>query len=228
MKLFSLQRKWESNRNNIRKIRQMNYQKEAWQTLGFTALYSLALTLLPKAVGATEPPSLQTSVGYQVAQVNNCREVDVNTALNIRQQPGGRVIGTLSDGQNVNISGEPENGWVQVTTPTEGYVFASYLNYCAGAAPSSQAMSPTTSQTPSNTTANTAGGEEVSTVPGSNCRQTISPNVSVRKEPNGEEVGTLEENQEVYIANEGYDGWVPIERPVDGYVSSANLGICSE
>ncbi|MGB7444729.1 MAG: SH3 domain-containing protein [Coleofasciculaceae cyanobacterium] len=198
----------------------MNSQKEILQTLGFTALYSLALTLIPKAVGAAEPPVPQTSVRYQVAQVSNCREVDVNTALNIRQQPGGRVIGTLSDAQNVNISGEPNNGWVEVTTPMEGYVFAGYLNYCAGETPSSQ----TTSQTTSNTTE----GEEVSTVPDGNCRKTISPNVSVRKEPNGEEVGSLEENQEVYIANEGYDGWVPIERPVDGYVSSANLGLCSE
>jgi len=202
----------------------MNSQKEILQTLGFTALYSLALTLIPKAVGATEPPSPQTSAKYQVAQVSNCREVDVNTALNIRQQPGGRVIGTLADGQNVNISGEPNNGWVEVTAPVEGYVFASYLNYCAGATPSSQAAMPTTSRTPSNTT----GSEDVSTVPGGNCRQTISSNVSVRKEPNGEEVGTLEENQAVYIANEGYDGWVPIERPVNGYVSSSNLGLCSE
>ena len=28
------------------------------------------------------------------------------------------------------------------------------------------------------------------------------------------------------IANEGYNGWVPIEQPSSGYVTSPNLGLC--
>jgi hypothetical protein len=192
----------------------MNYPKKTWQLLGFTTIYSLALTIFPKVASANQPPSVQRSDDYQVAQMTNCREVDVNTMLNIRQQPNGRVIGTLEDEQTVNIIGEPEDGWVQIDAPMDGYVAARYLEYCTGAVP------------PSQTTPTTPGSERVSTVPGSNCRQVVSPNISVRSQPNGEIIGTLDEHQTVYIANEGNNGWVPIERPIDGYVNAANLGYC--
>ncbi|MFP5270411.1 SH3 domain-containing protein [Coleofasciculus sp.] len=196
----------------------MKYPKKTWQLLGFTTIYSLALTIFPKVASANQPPSVQRSDDYQVAQMTDCREVDVNTRLNIRRQPDGQVIGTLEDEQTVNIIGEPENGWVQIDAPEDGYIAARYLTYCTGAVPPSQ---PVTQTTPT-----TSGSGQVSTVPGSNCRQVVSPNLSVRSEPNGEVIGTLDENQTVYIANEGYDGWVPIERPIDGYVNSASLGYC--
>jgi len=196
----------------------MNYPKKTWQLLGFTTIYSLALTIFPKVASANQSPSVQGSDEYQIAQMNDCREVDVNTMLNIRQQPNGRVVGALEDAQTVNIIGEPEDGWVQIDAPMDGYVAARYLEYCTGAVPPSQP----TSQTPPTT----PGNEQVSTVPGDNCRQVVSPNLSVRSQPNGEVIGTLEKNRTVYIANEGNNGWVPIERPIDGYVSSANLGYC--
>ncbi|MEQ9357659.1 SH3 domain-containing protein [Coleofasciculus sp. F4-SAH-05] len=192
----------------------MNYPKKTWQLLGFTTIYSLALTIFPKVASANQPPSVQRSDDYQIAQMTDCREVDVNTMLNIRQQPNGRVVGALEDAQTVNIIGEPEDGWVEIDAPMDGYVAARYLDYCTGAVPPSQTM-PTT-----------PASEGVSTVPGSNCRQVVSPNTSVRSQPNGEVIGTLEKNRTVYIANEGNNGWVPIERPIDGYVNAANLGYC--
>ncbi|MCA1993154.1 MAG: SH3 domain-containing protein [Coleofasciculus sp. S288] len=198
----------------------MNYKKNAWQILGFTALSSLALSIFPNTASANPSLPLQAQDGYQVAQLTGCREVDVNTSLNVRQQPGGPVIGTLEDEQNVYISGEPVNGWVRINSPIDGYVFARYLNYCPGAAVTpSQPIAPTTPLA--------LGGERVSTVPGSNCREVVSSNLPVRTRPGGEVIGTLQENQLVYIANEGVNGWVPIERPVSGYVSSANLGYCN-
>ncbi|HEY9665838.1 MAG TPA: SH3 domain-containing protein [Coleofasciculaceae cyanobacterium] len=208
----------------------MNSKKNGWQILGFASLYSLALTVFPKPANANQPASLPTSDGYQVAQQTNCREVDVNTALNVRRQPGGLVIGTLEDEQTVSIVGEPENGWVRISAPRDGYVFASYLNYCAGAASPSQPTAETTSpsQPVAETTPNPSQGERISTVPGSNCRSVLSSQVPVRSKPNGDVIGTLQENQTVYIANEGVNGWVPIERPVSGFVSSANLGYCQE
>ena len=196
----------------------MNYPKKTWQLLGFTTLYSLALTILPNVANANQPPSVQGSDEYQIAQATNCREVDVNTMLNIRQQPYGQVIGALENAQTVNIIGEPEDGWVQIDAPMDGYVAARYLEYCTGAVPPSEP----TGQTPPTT----PGNEQVSTVPGDNCRQVVSPNISVRSQPNGEVIGTLEKNRTVYIANEGNNGWVPIERPIDGYVNAANLGYC--
>ncbi|MBE9125006.1 MULTISPECIES: SH3 domain-containing protein [unclassified Coleofasciculus] len=199
----------------------MNSQKTSWQILGLTVLSSLALLTTPKTANANQPPSLQKSDSYQIAQqTDNCREVDVNTSLNVRRQPYAQVIGTLDDEQNVNIIGEPVDGWVRIDSPMNGYVFARYLNYCTGAASPSQSMTETTPTTP--------GSNEVSSVPGSNCRQVISPNLSVRAKPNGDIVGSLEENQTVYIANEGVNGWVPIEKPMSGFVSSASLGYCFE
>ncbi|MEQ8958822.1 MAG: SH3 domain-containing protein [Coleofasciculus sp. C2-GNP5-27] len=194
----------------------MNYPKKTWQLLGFTTIYSLALTIFPKVASANQLPSVQGSDDYQIAQMNDCREVDVNTMLNIRQQPNGRVVGALEDAQTVNIIGEPEDGWVQIDAPMDGYVAARYLEYCTGAVP------------PSQTTPTTPGSEGVSTVPGSNCREVVAPNISVRSQPNGEVIGTLDENQTVYIANEGNNGWVPIERPMNGYVNADNLGYCDQ
>ncbi|AFZ21403.1 SH3 domain-containing protein [Allocoleopsis franciscana] len=206
----------------------MKFKKNRWQILGVTALSSLGLAIFPKTSMANQAPSLsQTSDGYQVAQATgtSCREVDVNTALNVRQQPGGQVIGTLQNGQNVNISGEPMNGWVSISGPMDGYVFARYLNYCAGAAVPPQPMT----QTPmAQTMPNPIAGERISTVPGSNCRRAVSPNLAVRSKPDGEVVGTLDENQRVFIANEGVNGWVPIETPISGFVRSDNLGYCGQ
>lgn len=202
----------------------MNHAIKGLQTLGLMACYSLIVAIFPKMVAATQPsssqPSSQNPNRSLIAQRNDCREVDVNTALNVRQQPGGQVIGTLENQQNVYISGEPQNGWVRIENPMNGYVFARYLNYCT------EAASPP--QTPVGNTPTTPGSEGISTVPGSNCRQVISSDVSVRSEPNGEIIATLSSNQTVYIANEGNNGWVPIERPVNGYVSSSNLGQCSQ
>jgi uncharacterized protein YgiM (DUF1202 family) len=196
----------------------MNHQKNTASILGLTTLSVLVLGIFPIA-STTQPLSSRNAERYRVAQATSCREVDVNTALNVRQQPGGAVIGTLENAQNVSIVGEPQNGWVRIESPMNGYVSASYLTYCTSAASPQQPVTPTRATTGEN--------ERTSTVPGSNCREVIAPNVTIRSEPGGEAIGSLEENQTVYIANEGNDGWVPIERPVNGYVSSASLGYCS-
>lgn len=108
----------------------MKAQKQIWKILGLTTLYSLALTLVPKISHGNEPLSVQSVNDYQVAQINNCREVDVNSMLNIRRQPNGEVIGALENEQTVSVVGEPQNGWVQINTPMNGYVAARYLEYC--------------------------------------------------------------------------------------------------
>ncbi len=73
----------------------------------------------------------------------------------------------------------------------------------------------------------TVEGESVVTVKGSNCRQVNTENVSVVSEPTGGEVvGTFNKGQQVIIANEGYDGWVPIESPASVYIKSEYLSDC--
>ncbi|MGC9525662.1 MAG: SH3 domain-containing protein [Limnospira sp.] len=182
--------------------------------LGFATVYSLAAGFLPGLAKAEE--------NGRLAQAVNCRQVDVNTALNVRETPGGATVGMLKDGENVYLSAEPADGWVAIGSPMDGYVSTDYLNYCTGAISSpAQPVAQATPTIPGDAVPSTS-----STVPGSNCRQIITPDVTIRQEPGGEAIGTLEQNQEVYIANEGNRGWVPIESPVSGYVSATNLGYC--
>lgn len=214
-------RKLNKNREELEdSIHTMKSTQKNWQIFGFTALSSLALGLFPQTTSAIQPPSVENPNRAQIAQMNNCREVDVNTALNIRRQPGGQVIGTLEDGQNVSIMGRPQDGWVRIENPMDGYVAARYLNYCIEAGEAAPPMGQTTPTTPET--------QRIATLAETNCREAISPDVPIRDRPNGEVIGTLQENQVVVILNEGDQGWVPIQSPIRGYLSSANLGYCSQ
>ena len=106
------------------------------------------------------------------------------------------------------LANEGYDGWVPIEKPASGYIPSQFLKPCTGVYPVS------------------SSGENISTVPGSNCRVVLSPNVPLRAEPKGRVVGQLTQNQQVFIANEGINGWVPIERPVSGFVTSPNLGLC--
>ncbi|MDY6804585.1 MAG: SH3 domain-containing protein [Cyanobacteriota bacterium] len=194
----------------MKKIKNNPRQK----TAGAIAIISLALAAFPKTSVAT--PKATFSQGNLIAQASNCREIAPEVGLNVHQSPDGEVVGTLESEQNIYItSSEVSNGWVQIESPVTGYVRAEYLTYCDNA-----------TANPQGSTAMDGGGESIETVAGSNCRQVISPRIEVRKEPAGDVVATLEENQEVSIANEGSNGWVPIELPSSGFVRSSELGYC--
>lgn len=141
---------------------------------------------------------------------NNCRQVTRDRLL-VRQKPNGQIVGQLADEQQVMIANEGFNGWVPIEYPINGYIASQYLTDCE-----------TTANLPT-----TVSQGNPTTVSDSNCRQIMSPDVPVRAKPMGNIIGTLDQNNQVYIANEGYDGWVPIERPVSGYITSANLGDCT-
>lgn len=197
----------------MKKIKNSARQK----TAGAIAIISLALGAFPRASFAT--PKATFSQGNLIAQASNCREIAPEVGLNVHQSPDGQVVGTLESEQNIYItSSEVNNGWVQIQSPVTGYVRAEYLTYCdnnASATPN-----------PQGTIAMQAGGESIETVAGSNCRKVISSQIALRVEPAGDVVATLEENQEVSIANEGSNGWVPIELPTSGFVRSSELGYC--
>ena len=192
-------------------------KKRRQKTAGAIAIISLALAAFPKTSVAT--PKATFSERNLIAQASNCREIDPEVGLNVHQSPDGEVVGTLESEQNIYItSSEVSNGWVQIESPVSGYVRAEYLTYCDNNA---NAIA-----NPQGTTAMQAGGESIETVAGSNCRKVISSQIELRKEPAGDVVATLEENQEVSIANEGTGGWVPIELPTSGFVRSSELGYC--
>ncbi len=146
--------------------------------------------------------------GEEISTVpgSNCRQV-VSDGLQVMTRPMQTVVGELTKGQQVMIANEGFSGWVPIETPISGFIRSVGLTECDIENSSSYK-------------------EVISTVPGSNCREILSPNVLVRKEPKGEVIGQLEKGQQVMIANEGYNGWVPIEQPSSGYVTSPNLGLC--
>lgn len=78
----------------------------------------------------------QPSPQVQLAQrpVGYCTVSDpTGTPLNVRQSPGGRVIGTLENGTIVGI-GVTDNSvskeWTRIIQPVEGYVWSPYLGDC--------------------------------------------------------------------------------------------------
>lgn len=193
----------------------MPFNSYTKNTFGLTAFCAIVFSQYPQVTQAKSLVPFQASQpSQQLAQASDCREVEVRTALNVRQDPNGTVIGTLRNGQTVTLASPPQNGWVEISSPRDGYVSTSYLTYCSESNPVATTPTPTTSP------ATTA------TVPGDNCRRILANNVPIRREPSGEIIGTLNQGQLIYIANEGNRGWVPIEKPTSGYVSSANMGYC--
>ncbi|WP_009543030.1 SH3 domain-containing protein [Crocosphaera subtropica] len=150
-----------------------------------------------------------------LSQNDTCREVSSDSLVNVKNAPTGLIVGRLESADRVYIIDEVEDGWVQISYPIAGYVYADNLTYCTGNSSSEQ---------PSNYDNPTAANP--TTVPGSNCRQVSRDQLLVRQKPNGEIVGQLTDEQRVMIANEGFNGWVPIEYPINGYVASQYLTDC--
>lgn len=142
---------------------------------------------------------------YLLAQVPaSCRQVIARGGLRVREQPSvnSRVVGIIQNNRNVTIQTDvATNGWVPVSTPLPGYVYAQYLGMCD------------TAKAP----------------PPSNCRRIIaSAGASVRQQPSdtATSVGVIANGRRVVIDNLGANGWVPITVPLRGYVQGSYLGYC--
>ena len=181
--------------------------KRGQKTVGAIAIISLALAGVPKVT----PANAQDSEAMETVPVTNCRQV-VSSELEVRQEPGGDVVMTLPENEQVYIANEGRSGWVPIEEPTSGFVLASELGYCTGEIPA----------------VNPEGPTEVSMPPiGTSCRQVdASPSLNVRETPGGEIIGSVKEDRYVYITNEGRQGWVPIAKPMNGYVRADYLTYC--
>lgn len=141
---------------------------------------------------------------------SNCRTVNAPD-VDVRSEPGGEIVGRLEQNQSVYIANEGRNGWVPIEAPVNGYITAANLKPCS---PETANLYPTTEN------------DSDFTVPGGSCRRTNQANVPVFTQPGGQTVGQLNAGQTINIANEGRDGWVPVETPIRGYVDAAKLAPC--
>ncbi|NEQ20694.1 MAG: SH3 domain-containing protein [Microcoleus sp. SIO2G3] len=190
-------------------------QLNGWQqSIAVSPLVSLAVTAFATPSTAVKPTSqsikpsppeamsLQNQGKFLLAQnSDNCRRVVTRgDNLYVRSSPGGAIIGSLRNKTLVTIEGRSVNGWVQISSPTRGYIAAAYLKLCATPVP------------PSNSTSNYR-------------RVVVNSSLRVRQEPsiNSAIIGSLANGQRVTIVNRGVNGWVPISSPMKGYISSAYL-----
>lgn len=198
----------------------MNKQKSLWQkypTLITSLLLATTIFTYPSfAVNTTKLELVESSTPnrklqqkqseYQLAQTSgNCRQVRIRNGLYVFDKPSikGSVVGFLDYGQNVTIRNRGKNGFVPISFPVRGYVFAEFLNLCKFVTP---------------------------TLP-SFCRQAIADaGIVVRRKPslNAARVGVIAKGREITINSRGKNGWAQIVLPFGGYVQSKYLGYCPE
>ena len=159
----------------------------------------------PEATEAPEVPAAPEAT----TQPDSCRRVNISddSYLNVRLTPGGKIVGTLSDLDLVTMVERNEQGWVQISSPYNGYVYGDYLTQC---------NTPIVETEPEAT---------------SSCRQVAATDgLEVYQSPslNAGFLGTVVDGQQVTIVNRGDDGWVPISAPVNGYVLGVGLIFCPE
>lgn len=80
--------------------------------------------------------------------LRNCTVTAGN--LNVRSEPNGKIVGSVSKGDKLTLTGVEEKGWVEVNSPTEGWVYndTPYIN-CKPATPPVEAKAtPTPAKTP--------------------------------------------------------------------------------
>lgn len=151
----------------------------------------------------SESITKQNQSEYLVAQAgDSCRQVVARSGLYVRQQPtaDSQAIGIINSGRNITIANEGENGWVPITAPLDGYVFADFLGPC-----------------------------NVANLPPTSCRRVVAQRgANVWQAPSNDtaRVGVVTNGRRVTIDSLGENGWVPITVPLRGYVLAENLGHC--
>ncbi len=187
----------------------INKQKTLVQTWGVLLFGIGFATPVLATPSAPESISLQNQKETLVAQLaENCRAVSAVGGLRVRQAPSlnAPIVDVLPNGRTVAIENLGRNGWIPISYPVNGYVSANYLNGCPPVPP------PTTPEDPPNT-----------------CRRVSARGgLFVRRQPNinSPTVGILPNGTSVRIESLGYQGWVPIIFPQNGFVSANYLVYC--
>lgn len=188
---------------------------EVWQKVaGVTALIVLALTAIYNSnntVSTVTPQvTLQSASKLTSSQkqrelstqfFDNCRQINANSSVNVRQEPSNNspVTERLANGSHVLIVDRSTHGWVLIYQPVRGYLFAKNLTHCGVAHPPS------------------------------NCRLVngmLGANIRERPSLNSPVLRILDYGDATNIANRGRKGWVKINAPINGYVAASSIGYC--
>lgn len=170
-------------------------------SLGFT---TSALGITPNSQSSTaQATPLSEQRQFLLAQASSCRQVLARNGLYVRREPSvySATVGIIDYNRNVTLENLGSNGWVPISAPLVGYVYANYLGVC----------------------------DTASAPPPSNCRRvTSATGTYVWQTPSntGANMGLVENGRRVTIENLGSNGWVPITVPMQGYVPAENLAYC--
>lgn len=132
----------------------------------------------------------------------SCHQVIAKRGLYVREKPTvySNAVGVIAYRRNVEVAGGITNGWVPISAPLKGYVYADWIGSCQAASP-----------------------------PPSTCRRVVAQKgIPVQREPssNSKTVGYISSGRRVILTGKGANGWVPISVPFKGYVPSDQLVYC--
>lgn len=68
-------------------------------------------------------------------------------SLNIRSEPNGTIVKAIAEGTGVAPTGKEQDGWMQINSPAQGWVFKEYIN-CPTAQTTPVSPSPSPTSTP--------------------------------------------------------------------------------
>lgn len=63
----------------------------------------------------------------------NCRQVTAANGIYVYEQPLAKsaIVGVIANGRYVMVENQTSTGWVPISIPLKGYVFANYLSECS-------------------------------------------------------------------------------------------------
>jgi serine/threonine-protein kinase len=67
--------------------------------------------------------SLFSSDGVQVADTSQGTCTVISQGLNVRSSPNGSIVDTVKKGTNLTLTGAEKNGWLEINSPLQGWVF---------------------------------------------------------------------------------------------------------
>lgn len=170
-------------------------------------------TTTANSIQNSNPTPLRGDVQLAQRLVGQCRAanrtIDIFTEASVG--PTSEVVRTLESNQRVTLASDGDNsGWIQVSSPANGYVIARYLKLCSGTTPPPQ-------------TSNVCRRANVAL----SIRQSPSTSSTLLGAVADEGVVRLTNPQQSQVDSTGRT-WVAITAPINGWVSSGfpegNLG----